>query len=131
MEKRKNVRTAKIIGAVFSSILRVIVIVALVLVIYKGAMYFYDFGYRVFKQDPMTMGEGRTVTVTITEDMSLKAMGQTLLENGLIEDTNMFAVQFYLSEFQKNIKPGIYELSTSMTVEEMLEVMAKPVEEKE
>ena len=33
--------------------------------------------------------------------------------------------RYMLSEFRKDVKPGIYDLSTSMTPEEMMESMAQ------
>lgn len=122
-------KITNIVEAVFGTVFKVAVAVAVVILIYKGAMAGYDFGYRIFEQEPMTTGEGRTVTVAITEDMSAVEMGQMLKEKGLIEDTRLFFAQYYLSEFQKDIQPGIYELSTSMTVEEMMEIMAADKEE--
>ena len=121
--------TKNIVSAVFSAMLKVIIAVLVVIWVYKGAITGYNFGYRIFKQEPMSFGEGRAVTVTITENMSPKQMGELFLQKGLIDDTTLFMAQYYLSEFSKNLIPGTYELSTAMTVEEMMEVMATPVEE--
>ena len=79
----------------------------------------------------MTLGEGRTVTVTIKENMSVKEIGELFLQKGLIKDTTLFMAQYYLSEFREGVKPGTYELSTSMTVEEMMETIANWVDETE
>ena len=122
-------KASNIVGAVFGTIFKVAVAIVVVILIYKGAMMGYDFGYRIFDQEPMTAGEGRTVSVAVTENMSAAEMGQMLKDKGLIEDTWLFLAQYYLSEFQKDIKPGIYDLSTSMTVEEMMEIMATQEEE--
>lgn len=121
--------TGNVVSAVFGTILKITAAVVVVVFIYKGAMYGYEFGYRIFQQEPMALGEGRTVAVTIKEDMSVKQIGALFQEKGLIDDTALFMVQYYLSEYQKDIKPGTFELSTSMTVEEMMEVMAAEQEE--
>jgi len=122
----------RLVGAVFGTIIKITIIVAAVLFIYKGALTGYDFGYRVFKQEPVALGEGRTVQVTVTEDMSVKAIGELFLKHGLIKDKLLFTAQYYLSEFREDVKPGTFELSTAMTVEEMMEIMATEVlEEKE
>lgn len=73
----------------------------------------------------MTTGEGRSVTVTVTEGMSAKEMGELLYDRGLIDDKQLFNVQYMLSEYRKDLKAGTYELSTSMTVDEMLKTMAQ------
>ena len=96
----------------------------MVLVIYRGAMTCYEYGYRIFEEPPMSTGEGRVVTVTVTEKMPPKEIGELFLSKGLIRDDKLFVLQYYLSEFKKDVKPGTFELTTAMTVEEMMEVMA-------
>ncbi len=123
--------TNNIVSAILSTVLKIAISVAVIILVYKGAMLGYEFGYRVFKQQPMSLGEGRTVSVTITEDMKPADIGNLFEKNGLIDNTALFMAQYYLSEFKEEVKPGVYELSTSMTVEEMMEVMAAPTEEED
>lgn len=118
-------KTKNLMSAVFGTVLKVAVTVAVVIIIYKGAVFGYDFGYRVFAESPMAAGEGRTVTVAITEGMSPKEIGEMMEAKGLVRDSKLFAIQYMLSEFRKDVKPGIYDLSTSMTPEEMMESMAQ------
>lgn len=118
-------KTKNLMSAVFGTVLKVAVTVAVVIIIYKGAVFGYDFGYRVFAEAPMAVGEGRTVTVAITEGMSPKDIGEMMEAKGLVRDSKLFAIQYMLSEFRKDVKPGIYDLSTSMTPEEMMESMAQ------
>ena len=108
-----------VVGAIF----RMAVIVFAVYAIYRGALLCYDYGYRIFTEPAVSSGEGRTVTVAITEDMSASEIGQLLENRGLIRDAKLFVLQYYLSEYRKDVKPGIFELSTSMTVEEMMAAM--------
>ena len=124
--------TRSLAAAILGMILKVVIVVLVVIWIYRGAMAGYNFGYRVFKQEPMALGEGKTVTVTITEDTNVKRMGELFLQKGLIRDKLLFTAQYYLSEFREGVKPGVYELSTSMTVEEMMEhIAAQNAEEAE
>ena len=119
-----------LIVAVCGMILKVAVAVVIIMAIYRGTIMAYDYGYRVFEEPAMSVGEGRVINVTITENMSAKEMGQLFLSKGLIRDEKLFIVQYYLSEFRKDLKTGDFELSTAMTVEEMMEAMTKePVEE--
>lgn len=116
-------KAGNIIVAVFGTIFRVVVMIAVIFLIYKGALACYDYGYRIFTEPAMSSGEGRTVTVAITENMSPSDIG-TLLENkGLVRDARLFMIQYYLSEFRADVKPGVFELNTSMTAEEMMEAM--------
>ena len=114
-----------LIAAVCGMILKVVVAVVLIMAIYRGAIMAYDYGYRVFEEPAMSAGEGRVINVTITEGMSAKEMGELFLSKGLIRDEKLFIVQYYLSEFRKELKTGNFELSTAMTVEDMMEAMTK------
>ena len=120
-----------IVSAVVGAIIRAAVAIAVVYLIYRGAVICYDYGYRIFTEPAISSGEGRTVTVAVTEEMSASDIG-TLLENkGLIRDKYLFVLQYYLSEYRKDVKPGVFELSTSMTAEDMRKVMASAAEEDE
>jgi len=61
--------------------------------------------------------------------MSATEIGTVMQEKGLVRDGRLFALQYLLSEYKKDWKPGTYELSTAMTAEEMMEVMAGQTEE--
>ncbi len=136
-------KVSDVIVAVLGTVLKVCIAVVVVMVVYKGAMVGYDYGYRVFAEEPLAVDEGRTVPFVVTEEMAPvieedeeysfgtlkdafdagKEIGSLLEEKGLIRDRNLFVVQFLLSEYRVNIKPGEYELSTAMTVDEMLSAM--------
>lgn len=118
-----------IIGAVAGVIIRVAVAVFVIYFIYRGAITCYDYGYRIFTEPAMTVGEGRVVTVTITADMSPSDIGKLFESRGLVRDAKLFTLQYYLSEYVKDVKPGVFELSTAMTAEEMMAVMAASKDE--
>lgn len=115
-----------IIGAVAGVILKVVVAILAVYYTYQGVLVCYDYGYRIFAEPAMTTGEGRTVTVTVTEDMSPLDIGKLFESRGLVRDAKLFMLQYYFSEHLKDVKPGTFELSNAMTVEEMMAVMAAP-----
>lgn len=116
-------KSSNLIMAVLGAIFRVVVAIAAVYIIYQGAILCYNYGYRIFTEPAVSAGEGRTVTVAITDDMSPKEIGQLFENKGLVRDARLFMLQYYLSEYVKDVKPGIFELSTSMTAEEMMEAM--------
>lgn len=120
-----------VVAEVFGAVLRVSLVVAAVLVIYRGAAVCYDYGYRTFMEPPVSAGEGRTVTVTVTKEMTASEIGELFLSKGLIRDAKLFVLQYNFSEFRKDVKPGVFELSTAMTVEEMMEAMAAAEPEEE
>lgn len=117
-------KTNQVFATVFSIVLKVIIIVAAILLIYKGATTAYDYGYRLFTEPPVSQGTGREVTVSITSGKSAKEIGQLLESKGLIRDAKLFVLQELLSDYHDNIQPGIYTLNSSMTAEEMMAIMS-------
>lgn len=124
-------KTGSMIGAVCGAILRVAVVVFAVYAIYRGATMCYDYGYRIFTEPAISSGEGRTVTVAITAEMSASDIGNLLESKGLVRDARLFTLQYYLSEYRADVKPGIFDLSTAMTAEDMMAVMAEDAGEEE
>lgn len=118
-----------IIGAVAGAIFRVVAAVAVVYVIYRGVGICYNYGYRIFTEPAVAIGEGRTVTVSVTEEMNPMEIGELFESRGLIRDAKLFVLQYYLSEYVKDVGPGTFELSTAMTVEEMMQAMVVEKEE--
>ena len=119
-----------VVASVLGAISRVAVVILAVYVIYHGAEICYDYGYRIFTEPAVETGEGRTVKVTITSGMSPKDIGELFEKKGLVKDGTLFMFQYYLSEFMKDVNPGTFELSTAMTAEDMMKVMAQdPAEE--
>ena len=113
-----------IVSAVLGTIFKILTVVAVVFLVYQGAMFCYDYGYRIFTEPAMSEGEGRTVTVAVTQEMTPLEIGEAFESKGLVRDSKLFALQYLLSEFRKDVKAGVYELSTAMTAEEMMEAMA-------
>lgn len=119
------------LGAFSAMIVRIVITVIVIFLVYKGAVMAYDFGYNVFADIPVSEGEGRTVSVIVSNGQSAKQIGALLEEKGLVKDKNLFWVQEMLSDFHGKIVPGTYELNTAMPVEEMLKVMCNVEEETE
>ncbi|MCM1186558.1 MAG: endolytic transglycosylase MltG [Lachnoclostridium sp.] len=120
-------KSQKLIGVVISAVLKLIVAVAVVYAVYRGAMTCYSYGYRIFTEPAVSSGTGRTVTITLKEDATATELGELFAEKGLVKDAKLFALQYMFSEYREDLIPGTYELSTAMTAEEMMEVMATPV----
>lgn len=120
-----------LIGAVLETIIKVAVLAFVVSFVLRASKEAYDFGFRVFADQPMSIIGGRTITVGIAEDADIKDIAEMLEEKGLIEDAKLFVVQELLSAYHGEIIPGIYDLSSNMTAMEMLEIMSTPAEEAE
>ncbi len=115
-------------GGTVQVIVKVVALVFIIMYIFRISAAAYDYGYRVFAEPPVSTGEGRTISVYI-EKQSAKDVGEMLQQKGLIRDANLFRIQELLSEHRGKIQPGIYDLNTSMTAQEMLTVIAPEAEE--
>ncbi|MDE6314810.1 MAG: endolytic transglycosylase MltG [Lachnospiraceae bacterium] len=124
---RMKTAATSIIGVV----MRILIALLVIVFIYRGAMYCYDFGYRIFTDKPMSIEPGRDVTVIINEGYSSKQIGEILEENGLINDALLFVLQEKLSEYSGEIKSGVYTLNTSMNTEKMIAIMSGNYQEEE
>lgn len=114
----------KMLTGVAGTIIKIAVTVALIILIYNLAMKAYDFGYRIFAEEPIDRGAGRTISVSIVEGKTVSEIGDILEEKGLIRDSNLFYFQEMFSEYKGDLQPGVYELSTSMTPYEMMAIMS-------
>ena len=121
----------EIVGSVFAVALKIIIAVILIMLVYKYAIQGYEYGYRIFGEPAMTTGEGRTVAITVNEGDSVKKIAQTLESNGLVREAKLFELQEKISEYKNMLQPGVYELNTSMTAEEMMAVMAEEPQSQE
>lgn len=117
-------KAKQIIGATVELIVKVVVFVAIFMFVLNTSIKAYEYGYRVFAEEPVSVGEGRTISVIVEEADSVSDIGEMLQEKGLIRDGKLFMVQELLSEHHGKIQPGIYDLNTSMTSYDMLAVMA-------
>jgi len=127
-----GMKTTSVVGAVLGAVIRVATAVAIVYLVYQGADICYDYGYRVYTEPAMTTEDrAKTVTVTVTSDMSPWDIAKLLESRGLIRDSKLFVMQYYLSEYKKDVGPGVFELNTSMTAEDMMAAMVqeKPEED--
>ncbi len=124
-------KVLNIISAVAGAIFRLVTAIAVVYLIYQGAGICYDYGYRIFTDPGISAGEGRTVTVTITEKMSPMEIGELFESRGLVRDAKLFTMQYYLSEYRKEVGAGTFELSTAMNAEEMMAAMVVVKDEAE
>ena len=129
-----EMKTTSVVGAVLGTVFRVAAVILVVYLIYQGSEICYDYGYRVFTEPAMTSEErARTVRVTITSDMSPWDIGKLLESRGMVRDGKLFVLQYYLSENLKDVGPGVFDLNTSMTAEDIMAAMVqeKPKEDSE
>lgn len=106
------------------TVLKVVLAVVVVMFVYKGATLAYDYGYRVFAEEPMDVAPGIDMDIVIEEGMGPKEIGVLLESKGLIRDGTQFYLQNILSKYKGDLKSGKYVLNSSMTTEEMMAVIS-------
>ena len=118
MNNIKNI-TLAFAGTVVGGALIIIAIVC----ISNYAKKAYDFGYRVFAEEPMSAPPGRDISFVVGNDDAQSDIYQMLEDKGIIRDHMLFSIQKKLSVYKDDIKPGSYTLNTSMNSDEILEVL--------
>ena len=114
----------KIVLGILNASVRIAILVVAFSLIRKVCLISYDYGYRVFSERPMTEGVGFDEEVVIPVGSSAMDIGKILKNKGLIRDEKLFYIQVLLSSYRGKLNPGDYMLSTSMTAEDMMRVMA-------
>lgn len=105
------------------TIVRVAVLIIAIVFIIGTAKKAYEFGYRIFTEQPMSAEPGRDVTLTVTSGQGEGDVATMLEEKGLIRDALLFRIQKKLSSYKDDVKPGSYTLNTCMNTDEMLEIL--------
>lgn len=119
------------LGAISAMILKIALAVVIIVVVFRLAVSAYDFGYQVFADIPVSSGEGRIVNVVVSEGQSSLELAKLLEQKGLINNAYVFYIQERISDYKDMIQPGVYELSTAMNSEEMLEALCSVDEDGE
>lgn len=127
----KMIDGKKIVISVIKNIFTFCLIALICVFVYKVMLQAYDFGYRIFAEEPMSPAPGLTLSVAIVEGKSVMEIGEILEEKGLIRSATLFYLQELVSSYHGKLQPGIYEFSTAMTPSEMMEIMSANADEEE
>lgn len=124
MAKKKSA-TFKLICMLFSMIINLAIIVFLI----EGFTYSFGFTYRMFNDAPKNAADKTTVTVSVLEDSSSRDIIDLVYDAGVVEDKYVFMAKTYLEGYYKKMKPGVYELSQSMTNTQILQTLTGQIKE--
>ena len=116
--------TKKFAWAVVKMMFGIVILSVIMMLVYRFALDAYDYGYRIFDEEPMSPEPGLTMSVAIVEGKSVSEIGKILEDKGLIRNATLFYLQEMFSSYHKKLQPGVYELSTAMTPEEIMELMS-------
>ena len=93
-------------------------------VIYLIGIRLYNFGYKLFYEKAMTEGEGKEVVFERKNNDSVEDIADNLKKVGLIDDP--FVFKFRAKIYKTNFTPNVYNLRTSMTIKNMLDIFDNP-----
>lgn len=121
-------KSKEVVISIFTAVFKIVVAIIIIMFVYKWSLVAYEYGTRVFNEPPMSMGEGRTVTVVIEKGATVSEIGLLLEKKGLIRDAGLFRIQEMLSGYKDKLQAGTYELKTSMTTEEIMRILATEIQ---
>ena len=96
-------------------------------VIYLIGVRLFDFGYRLFYEKAMTDGEGEEIVFEIKNCDTVDDIAENLKTAGLIDDP--FVFKFRSKIYKTNFTPNVYNLRTSMTIKNMLDIFDEQEQE--
>ncbi len=123
--------TNKAVLQVLRIFLKVITYVLIILGIFCLGKVAYTYSHAVLHPEAMEEAPGRSVSLEIKQDATQKQLAEFLEKNGLIESAGVFRLQMKVLDFDDTVKAGKYRLNTSMTPEEMLEILSGSEEDSE
>lgn len=121
-------RILKGIMATIQVLVNIIIYTVLILAIVKIVSWTYHFSYQIYGNVTVESAPGRDVTVEIEEQEGTMEIASDLYEKETVIDKYSFFIRMKLTTGKKRpILPGTYTLNTSMTYEEILDILTKEV----
>lgn len=98
------------------------------IVIYLIGIRLFDFGHRLFYEKSLTSEEDATLVVfEIKQEDTVDTIAENLEKAGLIDDK--LAFKFRAKIYKTVFNPNVYNLNTSMTIKNMLDIFDSPTSE--
>lgn len=111
----------KAAGMIISITTQIIICVLVVILVYHAAVKGFEFGVSVFSPTAVSEAPGQDMIVIVEEGASALDVGKLLETKGLIKDEKVFFVQAIL--YKAHFYAGTYTLNTSMTSDQILEIL--------
>lgn len=127
--KKRSMKKKEAAGMAVHSVIKIVVIVLVVMVIYRLGSMAFEYGERIFGEPPMADAPGTDIEIMIQNGDDVKVIAQKLEDAGLVRDAGLFVLQEKLAGYKDGLKAGTYTLNTSMTPDEMIQIMAASSEE--
>lgn len=125
-KRKKSSSVAKnVANGAIGMIFNIVIVVVAVMLVYRFSVSAYQYGIRIFGEPAMSAAPGEEVVITVTDGMDFDGIAETLYDNGLVRDKTLFKIQEMLSNYAEDgFAEGTYTLSTAMTPDEMMDVLA-------
>lgn len=127
MSSRKAQIGKKIGLGFLETVIHVCAYIIVIFLFIKAATLGYDFSYNVFGDPVMSQYNKETVIFEVVEGSTTQQVAKNLQEAELVKYDMAFRIRAKLAKLENSIIPGKYELSQSMTSEEILAVITTPV----
>ena len=128
----RKVNILGVIGTFLDTLAKISIVALVVMYTNRFAGEAYEFGYKIFTEEPVSTAPGLDITVTIPKGSNAYDIGKLLEERGVIRDARVFFVQELISDYRGKLSAGTYTLNTSWDIEDLLAVLAsetRPSEE--
>ena len=114
----------KLFFGTFSIVINVVFYALVIMFAIRLITFSYDFSYTVFGDTVMEEHSDKMVPIQVSEGMGTKEIAALLEKKGLIKYKDAFVIHVALSQYKGLLQAGEYELSPSMTMDQMLATMA-------
>ena len=113
------------ISLVFVKVAKVFVKLAIFfIIIYLLGMQLFNLGHRLFYERAVTEGDGEEIVFEIKNSETVDDIADNLEKAGLIDDK--LAFKFRAKIYKTEFNPNVYNLKTSMTIKNMLDIFDSP-----
>lgn len=110
----------KVVLGFFELCIHVLVYAFVIYLVYKAALFAYDYSYEVFGDPVMSKYNTETTTIVVGEGATASDVASQLKKAGLIKYESAFTLRIKLEKVGDKIMPGTFELSPNMTADEMI-----------
>ena len=110
----------KVVLGFFELCIHVLVYAFVIFLVYRAAMFAYDYSYEVFGDPVMSKYNTETATIVVSEGTTAADVAKQLKKAGLIKYETAFTLRVRLEKVGDKIMPGTFELSPNMSADEII-----------
>lgn len=119
----------KVISTILKILLNILFYSIVIILLIKVSSMAHDFGYQVFGKVTASESPGRDTAIQIKKGESTMNIAGKLELYGVIVNKYSFFLKAKLKKY--NLMPGTYDLNTSMTYDEIFDILTTPNSDEE